>query len=152
MKKDTYLQLRIWTKILLHKVFLITLFWKVRMCKYWTLIGWMQLIILVYHMSGASQNLSIYMFIRVLVSSYLFLNGYGHLCHHWKQQQKQDQTPNGIDSGRFQDFDGIVRFLSVRETVYYKLLGICNNVYLCLGSLMFSSNKLSNLKRPEKNW
>ena len=72
-------------------------------------------------MSGASQNLSIYMFIRVLVSSYLFLNGYGHLCHHWKQQQKQDQTPNGIDSGRFQDFDGIVRFLSVRETVYYKL-------------------------------
>lgn len=47
--------------------------------------GWMQLVILIYHMTGASGILPIYMHIRVLVSAYLFLSGYGHFCYFWQR-------------------------------------------------------------------
>lgn len=46
--------------------------------------GWMQLTILIYHMTRASQNLPIYIYIRILVSAYLFLTGYGHFCYFWR--------------------------------------------------------------------
>lgn len=45
--------------------------------------GWMQLVILAYHYTGASQILPIYMFIRLLVSMFLFLSGYGHFTYFW---------------------------------------------------------------------
>jgi len=43
----------------------------------------MQLVVLIYHMTGASKTLSIYMHIRILVSSYVFLNGYGNFFYVW---------------------------------------------------------------------
>ncbi|XP_026327952.1 N-acetylneuraminate 9-O-acetyltransferase [Hyposmocoma kahamanoa] len=46
--------------------------------------GWMQLVILVYQVTGASKVLPIYMLVRALVSAYLFLTGYGHFCYTWK--------------------------------------------------------------------
>lgn len=46
--------------------------------------GAMQLIILTYHFTNASQILPIYMFVRLLVSSYLFLSGFGHFSYYWK--------------------------------------------------------------------
>ncbi|XP_038206351.1 N-acetylneuraminate 9-O-acetyltransferase [Zerene cesonia] len=46
--------------------------------------GWMQLVILVYQVTGASKVLPIYMLVRALLSSYLFLTGYGHFYYIWK--------------------------------------------------------------------
>ena len=43
----------------------------------------MQLVILVYHMTGASVSIPIYMHLRVLVTSYIFLNAYGHFFYVW---------------------------------------------------------------------
>ena len=45
--------------------------------------GWMQLVILTYHMTGASQVLPIYVYIRLLVTTYLFLTGFGHFTYFW---------------------------------------------------------------------
>lgn len=49
--------------------------------------GWMQLVILIYHMTGASQVLPIYMHIQILFSSYLFLTGYGHFSFYWSGRE-----------------------------------------------------------------
>ncbi|XP_056631791.1 N-acetylneuraminate 9-O-acetyltransferase [Diorhabda sublineata] len=45
--------------------------------------GWMQIVILVYHVTGASKVLMINMHIKVLISAYLFLLGYEQFCYVW---------------------------------------------------------------------
>lgn len=47
--------------------------------------GWMQLVLLAYHVTGASQVLPVYVHVRALVSAYLFLAGYGHFCYFWRE-------------------------------------------------------------------
>lgn len=47
--------------------------------------GWMQLVILVYHVTGASRILVIDMHIKVLISSYLFLLGYEQFYYVWQR-------------------------------------------------------------------
>ncbi|KAF4524562.1 hypothetical protein B566_EDAN017447 [Ephemera danica] len=70
--------------------------------------GWMQLVILVYHLTGASGVLPIYMHVRVMVSSYLFLSGYGHFCYFW---QRGDA--------------GLVRFLQVMFRLNFLTVALC---------------------------
>ncbi|XP_046397120.1 N-acetylneuraminate 9-O-acetyltransferase [Ischnura elegans] len=70
--------------------------------------GWMQLVILIYHMTGASRVLPIYMHIRVLVSAYLFLTGYGHFCYFWHTGDA-----------------GLIRFLQVLFRTNFMTVALC---------------------------
>ena len=47
-------------------------------------IGWMILVILIYHITGGDKHLPLYMHIRVLISSYIFLIGYEHFQYFWR--------------------------------------------------------------------
>src|SRR6218665_4155889 len=71
--------------------------------------GWMQLVILIYHLTGASNVLPIYMQIRVMVSSYLFLSGFGHFYYFFT---KSDHS--------------VRRFFTVNSQLYWS--GICDSV------------------------
>ena len=48
------------------------------------MIGWMILVILIYHITGGDKHLPLYMHIRVLISSYIFLIGYEHFQYFWR--------------------------------------------------------------------
>ncbi|XP_054287835.1 N-acetylneuraminate 9-O-acetyltransferase-like [Macrosteles quadrilineatus] len=74
--------------------------------------GWMILVYLIYNMTGASTNLQIYNHIRVLISAYLFISGYGHFYYLWHRNDA-----------------GIVRFFQVlfRLNMLVVVLCLCMN-------------------------
>lgn len=45
--------------------------------------GWMQLVILIYQMTGAKHQLPIYNHILLLAAAYLFISGFGHFTYLW---------------------------------------------------------------------
>jgi hypothetical protein len=56
----------------------------------------MQLVILVYQMSGASQ---MYHLIVVLSRSYIFLNGFAHFSHYWKLNHPEEKEEKPLNNG-----------------------------------------------------
>ncbi|KAL1129008.1 hypothetical protein AAG570_013540 [Ranatra chinensis] len=74
--------------------------------------GWMQLVLLIYHMTGASSNLQIRNHVQMIISAYLFLSGYGHFYYLWHRNDA-----------------GIVRFFQVifRLNFLPILLCLCMN-------------------------
>lgn len=68
----------------------------------------MQLVLLIYHMTGGSKSLPIYMFIRVLVSAFIFLNAYGHFNYAWKEQIGPDDYKKAT-----------IRFFTVFSVCFY---------------------------------
>ena len=47
--------------------------------------SWMQIIILIYHYTGASKVLCVYEIIRLLVASYIFLSSFGHTIFFYRK-------------------------------------------------------------------
>lgn len=74
--------------------------------------GWMQLVLLIYNMTGASTNLLIRNHAQIIVSAYFFLSGYCHFYYLW---QRQDA--------------GIIRFFQIlfRLNFLPVLLCLCMN-------------------------
>lgn len=70
--------------------------------------GWMQLVILIYHLTGADCITSIYMQIKVLISAYLFLSGYNHFSYMW-------HTGNA----------GLTRFLQILFRLNFMTIVLC---------------------------
>lgn len=64
--------------------------------------GWMQLVILIFYMTGARNQLPLYNHILILVAAYLFLTGYGHFMYIW-----------------FRSEAGVVRLLQVLFVMNY---------------------------------
>jgi len=80
------------------------------------LLGWMQLVILIYQITGASQDIFIYMLIRLFVSSYLVLNGFGHFMYFFKEnKERQVELQEGeISSFQPTNKQGFVRIFLVK--------------------------------------
>uniref|UniRef100_A0A146L4G4 CAS1 domain-containing protein 1 n=1 Tax=Lygus hesperus TaxID=30085 RepID=A0A146L4G4_LYGHE len=74
--------------------------------------GWMQLVLLIYNMTGASSNLHIRNHTQIIISAYFFLSGYSHFYYLWHRSEA-----------------GIVRFFQIlfRLNFLTVLLCICMN-------------------------
>lgn len=70
--------------------------------------GWMQIVILIYHLTGAERILPIQMQIKVLISAYLFLSGYNHFSYMW-------HTGNA----------GLTRFLQILFRMNFMTIVLC---------------------------
>jgi hypothetical protein len=56
------------------------------------------LLILVYHMSGAGQDLGVYMLNRVLATSYLFVDGFQQLRDHWQRKAEASAADEALQT------------------------------------------------------
>lgn len=70
--------------------------------------GWMIMAILIYNMTGADRVTPIYMYMKVLISGYLFLSGYGHFTYIW-------HTGN----------TGLTRFLQILFRMNFMTIVLC---------------------------
>ena len=49
--------------------------------------GWMVLVVMLYNMTGGDERLSLYMHVKVFISSYLFILGYNHFNLAWRRSK-----------------------------------------------------------------
>ena len=60
------------------------------------------------------NHLAFWFLFRVLVSSYLFLNGFGHFCFAWKEIK----DGSGQNNGDLQK--SVIRFFTVRNPHFFR--------------------------------
>ena len=71
----------------------------------------MILVILIYHITGGDKHLPLYMHIRVLISSYIFLEGYEHFQYMWKLPHNSTERSKTL----------FIRFIQVGQNLYCKI-------------------------------
>lgn len=70
--------------------------------------GWMLLVILIYHMTGADHVVPIYIHTKLLISGFLFLAGYSHFWHMFKTGD-----------------NGLVRFCQILFRMNFSTIVLC---------------------------
>ena len=75
----------------------------------------MQLVILVYQMSGASQMFHL---IVVLSRSFIFLNGFAHFNHFWKLNHPVEKEEKPVNND-LPSASKKLRFLMVKVNLFY---------------------------------
>jgi len=79
----------------------------------------MQLIILIYNLTGANIKASIANHVQILISAYLFLTGYGHFYYMWHRS----------DAGLTRYFQ--VKYLLFISFVKYPVILLYHSLVLC---------------------
>ncbi|KAK9877974.1 hypothetical protein WA026_020189 [Henosepilachna vigintioctopunctata] len=93
--------------------------------------GWMLLVILVYHVTGANRILTINMHMKVFISGYLFLLGYEQFCYVW---HRNDVSINSFFRMTFQlNFMTVVLCLCMnRPYQFYYFVPLLSFWYLMI--------------------
>lgn len=107
--------------------------------------GWLQALILVHNYSDASQELRIYEILRLLVSCYLFLTGYGHATYFLETNDFSLKRVATVLI-RWNFLSCILPFIMRTDYIFYSYIPLVSFWFLIIYfTLKFKSERNSNL-------